>query len=225
MINIEALSKSFGNQLVLENINLNIEQGKVYGFVGANGAGKTTMFRCIAGLEDFKGTIKFEGEFTKSNIGFLPTDPPFISKITGWEYLKLVTKARRIERNDFYDQNLFDLPLDKYPENYSTGMKKKLALLGTLIQENELFIFDEPFNGVDLQSNILIKEIIKTLKEKGKTLLIASHIFSTLNELCDEICYLKSNHQIEVFKLENFKDLETKIKSITIDEKLKEFKF
>ena len=139
--------------------------------------------------------------------------------------MKLATKARKIERNDFYEQNLFDLPLDKYPENYSTGMKKKLALQGIIMQQNELFILDEPFNGVDLQSNMVIKEIINSLKRKGKTLMIASHIFGTLSELCDEILFLKNNHQLEKFEPKRYPELEKQIRSITIDDKLKDFKF
>ena len=225
MIKIENLNIKFGNQQVLTNLNLNIEAGKVYGFVGANGAGKTTLFKCIAGFENFEGKVEFAEGFSKNNIGFLPTTPPFISKITGWEYLKLAIKARKIERSDFNAQNLFDLPLNKYPENYSTGMKKKLALQGILMQQNELFILDEPFNGVDLQSNMVIKEIINSLKQKGKTLMIASHIFSTLSELCDEILFLKNNRQIEKFEPYGYGELEKQIRSITIDDKLKDFKF
>jgi ABC-2 type transport system ATP-binding protein len=83
--------------------------------------------------------------------------------------------------------NMFDLPLKKFASNYSTGMKKKLALTAILIQNNEVFILDEPFNGVDLQSNLKLKSTFLKLREEGKTVLISSHIFSTLSEICDEI--------------------------------------
>ncbi|MEO6818733.1 MAG: ATP-binding cassette domain-containing protein [Ginsengibacter sp.] len=191
MISIENLSKSFTGKNVLNQINLTFEPGKVYGIVGENGAGKTTLFRCIAGLEDFEGEIKSDSELLKNVTGFLTTEPYFFSKMTGAEYLQLLCNARNIQLTNLKDKNVFDLPLNQYAETYSTGMKKKLAITGILLQQNELFILDEPYNGVDINSNILITQIIKKLKSLGKIVVIASHIFSTLTESCDAIHLLK----------------------------------
>jgi len=136
MIVIEALHKNYGKQTVLQNINLNFERGKVYGIVGENGAGKTTLFKCIAGLETFTGSINYNNGILKNVCGFLPTNPYFLTKITGKEYLQLLCNARKIIESDFESKNVFDLPLNKYAETYSTGMKKKLALTGILLQQN-----------------------------------------------------------------------------------------
>lgn len=191
-IEIKSLSKSYSNNDVLKDINIQFKKGEISGVVGENGAGKTTLFKCIAGLENFKGSVVYEYGNLKNTIGFLTTNPDFISKITGKEYLQLLCNARDIEIENFEEKNIFDLPLKHYCETYSTGMKKKLALTGILLQNNEVFILDEPFNGVDIHSNITIKEILVRLKELNKTIIISSHIFSALNETCDNLHYLKN---------------------------------
>ena len=155
MISIQNLSKSFGTKQVLKNINAQFDRGQVYGIVGENGAGKTTLFRCIAGLENYEGQIISELNPLKNYLGLLLTEPFFFAKITGKEYIRLLCNARKKEVLKIDEKNIFDLPLNQYASTYSTGMKKKLALLAILLQENQYFIFDEPFNGVDIHSNII----------------------------------------------------------------------
>lgn len=196
MLRLNNLSKSFDKKTVLHSIHKNFEKGKVYGIVGENGAGKTTLFNCIAGIEKHEGQIDFESENLKNKLGFLQTDLFFFSRMTGKEYLQLLANARHVEISNFDDLNIFELPLNEYAESYSTGMKKKLALTGVLLQKNDVFILDEPFNGVDIHSNLMIQEIIKKLKSANKLVLMSSHIFSTLKETCDEILILK-NGQFE----------------------------
>ena len=216
MITIENLSKSYGDKTVLENITLNLKKGKVYGIVGENGAGKTTLFNCISGLEKHNGTINCEYGIPKTSLGYLQTDPYFFSKITGLEYLKLLSNARNLKPIDFTEKNIFDLPLNEYAIKYSTGMKKKLALTALLFQENKFFILDEPFNGVDIQSNIILTEIIVRLKELNKIVLISSHIFSTLRDTCDEIYLLRKGEQVRSIQKPEFKKLEQEMKEIVI---------
>ncbi len=191
MIQLENISKKYGQKQVLQNINFSFEPGLVYGIVGKNGAGKSTLFRCLAGLENYAGEINAPFEPLKNQLGLLETNPIMLTRITGWEYLKLMCIARGIQSNDFNNQNIFELPLDQYASTYSTGMKKKLALMGLLLQHNQVFLLDEPFNGLDLQSNITVIEIIKQLKEAQTYMLLCSHLFSTLKELCDCILLLE----------------------------------
>lgn len=216
MIEVKNLSKKFGIKEVLKNINLKFDEGNVYGIVGENGAGKTTLFRCIAGLEEYEGEIIANLNPLKNYIGLLLPEPYFFSKITGKEYIQLLCNARNIKITDIEKRNIFNLPLNQYASTYSTGMKKKLALTAVLLLQNEYFIFDEPFNGIDIQSNIVITEIIHHLKNIGKTVIISSHIFSTLNDTCNEIHLLSNGNIVKSVHKENFLELELEIKKVII---------
>ena len=220
MINLQDLSKNFGTKQVLKNINIQFDNGKVYGIVGENGAGKTTLFRCIAGLENYEGEINSELSPLKNFLGLLLTEPFFFTKITGKEYIRLLCNARKKEISKIDEKNIFDLPLNQYASTYSTGMKKKLALLAILLQENQYFILDEPFNGVDIHSNIIIVDLIHKLKALGKTVIISSHIFSTLSDTCDEIYLLKDGEIVKKVFREEFSALEIEMKEFTIGNKI-----
>ena len=220
MIKMNDLSKVFGDKEVLKNVSMEFSKGNVYGIVGENGAGKTTLFRCIAGLESYSGEIISDVTPLKNHLGLLLTDPFFFTMITGREYIRLLCNARGKTNLDIDSKNIFDLPLNQYASTYSTGMKKKLAITAILLQENEYFILDEPFNGVDIQSNIILTEIILKLKELNKIVIISSHIFSTLSETCDEIHLLRKGEQIKSVQKSGFKNLEQEMKEISIGNRI-----
>jgi len=222
MIKINNLFKSYGKNDVLSDVNLEFVRGKVYGIVGENGAGKTTLFRCIAGLETYAGYIESELIPLKHHLGLLFTEPFFFKRMTGMEYIQLLCNARNIPSVDIEGKNIFDLPLDQYANTYSTGMKKKLALTAILLQDNDCFILDEPFNGVDIQSNIILTEIILTLQKLNKVVLISSHIFSTLSEVCDIIHVLEKGQSIRTIDKSQFDNLEREMKSITIGDRIEQ---
>ncbi len=220
MIEIKNLSKNFGSHEVLKNINIQFDNGKVYGIVGENGAGKTTLFRCISDLEDYDGKIISNPNPIKNHLGLLLTEPFFFQKITGKEYIQLLINARNIHIDDIEARNIFDLPLNQYASTYSTGMKKKLALTAILLQGNDYFILDEPFNGVDIKSNIIITELIHKLKDMGKTVILSSHIFSTLSDTCDEIHLLSQGSFVRSVEKSDFSSLESEMKELTIGTKI-----
>lgn len=213
MIEIKNLSKNFNGRSVLKDISIRFERGKVYGIAGENGAGKTTLFRCIAGLESFTGEVLSNLNPLKNHLGLLLTEPYFFDKIKGGEYIRLLCDARGAEVVGVDDQNIFDLPLEQYASTYSTGMKKKLALCAILFQKNDYFILDEPFNGVDIQSNIMIAEIIRKLRGLGKVVILSSHIFATLTDVCDEILLLRDGAFVHRATPENFPALEATMKT------------
>lgn len=222
MIRITNLSKKFGSHPVLKHLDLELHTGRVYGIVGENGAGKTTLFNCIAGIEQFEGSIESAKMPLKNQLGFLQTEPYFFSKITGREYLQLLCNAREKQLTDPDRRNIFNLPLDQYAATYSTGMKKKLALMAVLLQENDYYILDEPFNGVDIQSNLMITEIIHQLKKLGKMVLISSHIFSTLRDTCDAIYLLQDGHFTRKVAKEDFHSLELEMKQLSVGNKIEQ---
>ncbi len=212
MIHITDLHKSYGLKPVLKGVKMRLEKGKIYGVIGKNGAGKTTLFDCISGISSYQGSITSDLEGLRSHTGYLQTVPYFMPFLRGREYLQLLCQARGLGQVDFDQQNIFNLPLQQFATTYSTGMQKKLALLGVLLQQNELFLLDEPFNGVDFQSNLLISELFRMLRDKGKTLLVSSHIFSTISELADEILLLEAGIISKRISKESFDSLHDELK-------------
>ena len=195
LIKIDYLNKSFGKELVLNDISLTYKSGVIYGMIGENGAGKTTLFSCITGTLSFNGMLKRKEGL---KIGYLSAESFFYSLITGMEYIEFCIKAKgcKLDIREIEHLNeVFQLPLHRYASEYSTGMKKKLAFMALLLQDNDIYILDEPFNGVDLKGCIFLKRIIRSLKESGKTIIVSSHQISALHEICDCIHYL-NNHVI-----------------------------
>ena len=193
MINIRDLRRAFDSKVVLDGINLNLYPGTIHGLVGANGAGKTTLLHCLYGLDTgYTGQVsETTGLSIRQHTGLLPYEPFFYSKLTGREYLQFCLQARGRPLIDFADWNqIMELPLDQYAEEYSAGMKKKLALLALLTQDLRYLILDEPFNGLDLGTNLLLKEILLRLRQRGTGILLTSHLLGTLTETCDEITVL-----------------------------------
>ena len=201
MIQLVEISKAFGSHVVLDRLSFTFEDNKVYGIVGKNGSGKTTLFHCMTGLESCKGEIVSERRPLKNHIGYLPTELFFYKLMTGMEYVQFVCNARNQKIENIAARNIFELPLNDYISTYSTGMKKKLALFAILLQDVPYYIFDEPFNGIDFQSSVLVFDIIKALKQRGKTVSMSSHIYTTLTQTCDEICLLEDgNFKQQVLK-------------------------
>lgn len=218
MITIKDLNFSYNsNSKVLESLCLSLTENKIHGIVGLNGSGKTTLLNAIYGLIKVdSGVISCEGKnITKKDMSFLVTENFFYSNITGREYLSLF-------KNQMFDSDkwngLFSLPLDQIIDGYSTGMKKKLALLGILKQDKPIMILDEPFNGLDIETCRIIRSILLRLKDKGKTIIITSHIIETLTNLCDYIHFLenktikysKEKHDFTEFERELFESIENK---------------
>ena len=218
MINIQGLTVRFNDHEVLKNINIDFEPSLVHGIVGQNGAGKTTFFNVLAKtLKPNTGTINLSGTaLTIKDTAYLETNNFFFSRITGNEYLKIF-KQTNTGFNLAALQEYFKLPLDELIENYSTGMKKKLALLAVLKQDKPIFILDEPFNGLDLKTNKVLEIIIKSLKQKQKTVFVSSHIIEPLLSTCDCIhllengCFVKTYPKAEFGKIED--ELFGKLKS------------
>ncbi len=212
MISIQNLSIKFADKQVLNKINIDFEKSNIHGIVGLNGAGKTTFFNVLAKtLKPDTGEIKLSNiDITIKDTAYLETVNYFFSGITGNEYLKIFKQTN----TDFSLSSLIDylkLPLDELIVNYSTGMKKKLALLAVLKQNKPVFILDEPFNGLDLETNKILEIIITRLKQKDKTILISSHIIEPLISNCDQIHLLEDGNFTKTFDKNNFKNIDDEL--------------
>jgi ABC-2 type transport system ATP-binding protein len=223
MIEIVALSKQFGLQQVLHDVSMTLRPGTLHGLVGANGAGKTTLLHCLYGLHaDYHGTVReTTGLPIRPHTGLLPYEPYFYPRLTGREYLEFTLQARGRPIVDFQPWNqLLELPLDQYTEEYSAGMKKKLALLALLVQPFRYLILDEPFNGLDLNTNLLLMEILRRLRQQGTGILLTSHLLGSLTELCDELTVLADHTVRRRYLAHEFSQVQTDLLDGFYQEKL-----
>ncbi|MCT3921159.1 ATP-binding cassette domain-containing protein [Elizabethkingia anophelis] len=210
MLEIKNLNVSFKTQNILNNLNLNIEEGIVIGILGKNGAGKTTLFESLYQNVKYTGTIKWHNEALKrESISYLETENYFYPYITGKEYLGYFSKDKESKYKLLTEK--FGLPLEKFAQDYSSGMKKKLALIGMLLLDKPVNILDEPFNGVDFEGVHVLYDIIRDLKSENKAVLVSSHIIETLFHTCDKIAILQNGSidnvidRADYHQLHNFK--------------------
>ncbi len=225
MIKIDNLKVNYGNNNVLNELCLEISSNTIHGLVGLNGSGKTTLLNTIYGLKSkVLGTIQCNDEDIKRNdIAYLETINYFYPRITSKEYLNIFKTQNPIFDIDKWN-TLFDLPLNKLIDDYSTGMKKKLALMGIICLNREVLILDEPFNGIDLETVQKIKTLLLKLKTK-KTIIITSHILESLLPICDSISYLNDGKIEFTKKKKNFNEIENDIFAMhqdSLDKKIQE---
>ncbi|MDZ4713540.1 MAG: ATP-binding cassette domain-containing protein [bacterium] len=212
MISIKDLKVSFGKNVVLDNMSFDFPLNEVHGIVGLNGSGKTTFFNTLSTIiKPDSGKILFnERKIKLSDLNYLETINFFYSRITGNEYLNFFEQTNT-DFNLASLQQFLELPLDELIETYSTGMKKKLALLAILKKDKPVYLFDEPFNGVDMETNKIIELIILAQKQKGKTVFISSHILDPLIKVCDKIFFLDNGHFSRSFERSDFNKIENEL--------------
>lgn len=199
MIEITSLSKKFGKLTVLDGLDLTIDSGGIFAILGPNGSGKTTLIKSILGMViPDKGEIKIEGNSVlrkwkyRNEINYLPQIANFPANLSVNELINMVKNLRPKQAFEKVLIERFDLApfLDKKLGNLSGGTKQKVNLVLTFMFESDLIILDEPTTGLDPISLIQLKEIIHEEKDKGKTILITTHIMSFVEEIADEIVFL-----------------------------------
>lgn len=204
------ITKKYGEQLAVDNVNMTIKKGDIYGFIGQNGAGKTTLIRLITGLiHKSGGEIELlganeENELNKARtmVGSLIETPSFYTNMTARENLEVSRLVRNIPGKKCIDEVLELVGLKdvekKKVKNFSLGMRQRLGIANALMGNPKLLILDEPINGLDPMGIVEIRELLKKInKEKDMTILISSHILSELSELATTYGIISNGKLIE----------------------------
>lgn len=209
MLIIKDLKKSFGENTVLQNINVKCEKGKIYGIVGRNGSGKSVLFKCICGFMDYdNGEILLNGKslagkyLSQNNIGFIIESPAFLPQYSGLKNLSILYSINHKPNVSKIKNYMWQVGLDpenrKRVEKYSMGMKQRLAIAQAIMDDPQLLILDEPFNGLDKEGVEEIRKLLFELK-KDKIILLASHNKEDIKLLCDEAFELDNGSMLKIF--------------------------
>ena len=199
VIEVCDVNKYFGEEHVLKNVSHTFEKGRIHGIVGNNGSGKTVLMKCICGfLKPDSGVIyvnhKQVGKGTDfpEDIGIIIETPGFLPHLSGTQNLKILAslqkKANALTIRAVLEQVGLDPDMKKPVGKYSLGMRQRLGFAQALMEDPSLLILDEPFNGLDKHGVVHIRNVIKGLREEGKTVILASHNQVDIDELCDTVC-------------------------------------
>ena len=201
---VRGLQKFYGNKAAVDGVDLEVPRGSFFGFLGPNGAGKSTTIRMLTGLiPPDRGTIEILGFAMprqeleiKQRIGLVPDESLLFDRLTGLEFLEFVGRMYGLERAVAIERagnllDLFQLQRDrKIIGEYSKGMRKRVAMAASLIHHPELFLMDEPFEGVDAMGARLMKDILVDQVKRGATIFLTSHVLEVVERLCDRIAII-----------------------------------
>lgn len=208
-VELTNVRKCFGEEEVLKKLDFSMERGKVYGIVGNNGSGKTVLMKCICGfLPVTEGLVKVGGKYIgreidfPESIGVIIETPGFLANLSGRRNLEILAGLRgNLKREDITEVLLrvgLNPDLKKPVSKYSLGMRQRLGIAQAIMEEPEFLILDEPFNGLDRHGVEEIRRLILKEKEKGKTILLASHNSEDIRILCDRVFEMDAGVMREV---------------------------
>ena len=212
MLKIENLTKTYGEKKAVDDLTLHINPGEIYGFIGHNGAGKTTAIKSCCGILPFdQGEIFIKGMSVKENpleckkvLAYIPDNPDLYEFMTGIQYLNFIADIFAVEadrRQTLIGKyaDIFEITDDlAQPVGaYSHGMKQKLAIISALIHEPELIIMDEPFVGLDPKASHRLKEIMRNICREGGAIFFSTHVLEVAEKLCDKVAIIKKGKLIK----------------------------
>jgi ABC-2 type transport system ATP-binding protein len=216
---VRDLRKSYGDKAAVDGVDLEVPRGSFFGFLGPNGAGKSTTIRILTGLiPPDHGTIEILGFRQpeqdieiKKRIGLVPDESLLFDRLTGAEFLEFVGRMYGLDRATAVERardllELFELRVDrKITAEYSKGMRKRLAMAASLIHHPELFLMDEPFEGVDAVGARLMKDILLDQVRRGATIFLTSHVLEVVERLCDRVAIIHAGKIVRNGTLEELR--------------------
>ena len=220
MLNIEHLTKAYGEKKAVDDLNLHIVPGEIYGFIGHNGAGKTTTLKSVAGILQFdEGEITIDGISIKENpleckrrFAYIPDNPDLYDYMTGIKYLNFIADIFGVGANERQERirkyaDAFELTADLAQPiaAYSHGMKQKLAIISAWLHEPKLILMDEPFVGLDPKASHLLKKMMRQVCNEGGAIFFSTHVLEVAEKLCDQVAIIKNGKLIRSGTMEEVK--------------------
>ena len=220
MLNIENLSKSYGEKKAVIDLSIHIAPGEIYGFIGHNGAGKTTTLKACAGILQFdKGEIFVDGVSMKKDpigckkkMAYIPDNPELYDFMTGLQYLDFIADIYGVtieERKDRIHKYASAFEIEKdlpaLISSYSHGMKQKLAIISAWIHNPKLIMMDEPFVGLDPKAAKLLKDMMREVCDNGGAIFFSTHVLDVAEKLCDKVAIIKKGELIRSGTMEEVK--------------------
>jgi ABC-2 type transport system ATP-binding protein len=222
MLEVRHLAKRYKRIPAVDDVSFTIRPGEVLGCLGPNGAGKSTTVKILIGLiEPTRGEIVFHGKDVRADwpsflsmVGYVPEEPNLYSQLTGREYLQLAGRLRGLPRvllEERMDRmlRLFSLWEDRHVllASYSKGMRQKILLSAALLHDPELLILDEPFSGLDVNTGLVLRSLIRALSREGKMILYSSHVLEVVEKVCTSVLILRKGVAVAHDRVEHLRDL------------------
>jgi ABC-2 type transport system ATP-binding protein len=223
MLEVSNLIKRFNRIPAVDGVSFVIRPGEILGYLGPNGAGKSTTVKMLVGLiEPTEGKILFHGEEVRNDrinfqrrLGYVPEEPHLYPHLTGREYLQLVGRLRGIPRRVLEPRidemlRLFSLWEDRVSplSSYSKGMRQKVLLSGALLHDPELLILDEPFSGLDVNTALVLRALLRALADDGKMILYSSHMLEVVEKVCSSVVILRDGKVVADGAIEQLRELQ-----------------
>jgi ABC-2 type transport system ATP-binding protein len=222
MLEAKSLTKLYSGIPAVKDVSFSVKPGEILGYLGPNGSGKTTTVSIVVGLLDpTGGRVLFDGRDVQDDlvgfrrrVGYVPEEPHLYPFLSGREYLQLVGRLREIadstlERRIEGLLHLFGLgrDADQSIGSYSKGMRQKVLISAALIHDPDLLIFDEPLSGLDVTAALVFRHLVRTLADRGKTILYSSHVLEVVEKLCSRVIVLHRGRVVANDSVEHLREL------------------
>ena len=218
MLEIKNLTKNYGDFKAVDDLSLTVQSGEIYGFIGHNGAGKSTTIKAVVGALDFEGgdvcvdglSIKTHAIDCKKRTAYVPDNPDIYDHLTGIQYLNFIADIFGVEqqtKNELIKKYAVEFELENslgdVISSYSHGMRQKLVLISALLHSPKLLVLDEPFVGLDPIASHKLKTIMRSMCDDGCSIFFSSHVLEVVEKLCDRVGIIKKGKLVKEGKVED----------------------